>query len=174
MNTRAGPQRQEAAVPGGVLHVHSAAPGLCPRIERAVAAITGADATMTWAAQPAERGTFCAELAFHATPGAAAAITSKLGTWDRLRFEVTEQPSPGCDGVRYSHTPALGTFTAVTGANGDLLIHEHRVRAVLAAASAGALAGEVAALLGQAWDDELEPFRRAGAGAAVRRLTAVG
>src|SRR5699024_4503951 len=35
-------------------------------------------------------------------------------SWQRLRFEVTEEGSPGCDAVRYSYTPTLGMFTAIT------------------------------------------------------------
>jgi hypothetical protein len=87
--------------------------------------------------------------------------------------------------VRYSYTPDLGLFSAVTAANGDILVPETRLRAALtvAAASAsgtiarsraGALADELARLLGQPWDDELEPFRCAAEGAPVRWLHATG
>jgi hypothetical protein len=61
----------------------------------------------------------------------AGAITSALAGWNRLRFEVTEEASPGCDGVRYSYTPNLGIFSAVTSANGDVLVPENRLRAAL-------------------------------------------
>ena len=44
-------------------------------------------------------------------------IASELAGWNRLRFEVTEDSSPGCDGVRHCYTPDLGIFTAVTVAN---------------------------------------------------------
>jgi hypothetical protein len=91
-----------------------------------------------------------------------------------LRFEVTEDASPGCDGVRYSSTPSLGIHTAVVGANGDILVPEDRLRAAIAGAAAGkvTLAQELDHLLGRPWDDELEPFRRAGDGAPVRWLHA--
>jgi len=158
-----------------VLHVHSAPRALCPHIEWAVAGAVGTAVDMPWTGQPAAPGSLRAELAFQAQPGAAAAITSALAAWRRLRFEVTEEPSPGCDGARYSHTPTLGTFTAVTSANGDILVPEGRLRAALTAASAGGpLDAELSRLLGQPWDDELEPFRRAADGAPVRWLTAVG
>jgi Protein of unknown function (DUF3145) len=144
-----------------------------------------------------------AELTWQAKPGAAGAITSALACWNLVRFEVTEEASPGCDAVRYSHTPALGTFSAVVAANGDVMIPEGRLRAAMAlAASAGSgaaaarpdsmlgslrdlhgprhpalggsLEAELGQLLGQPWDDELEPFRRAGDGAPVRWLNATG
>jgi hypothetical protein len=109
-------------------------------------------------------------------PGTAGAITSALAGWNRLRFEVTEEASPGCDGVRYSYTPDLGVFSAVTSANGDVLVPENRLRAALTIAAAGTsvLDTELERLLGTAWDNELEPFRRASDGAPVRWLNATG
>ena len=179
----------------GVLQVHSAPPALCPHIEWAVAGVLGIPVNMPWVNQPAAPGMVRAELDWQARPGASAAITSALAGWGRLRFEVTEEASPGCDAVRYSYTPALGTFSAVTMANGDILVPEGRLRAAMtvtatAPAAAPEAAGtrfgalgpdrassleeEIARLLGQPWDDELEPFRCAGDGAPVRWLHATG
>ena len=160
----------------GVLQVHSAPPALCPHIEWAVAGIVGATVSMPWVSQPAAPGSIRAELTWQGRPGAAGAITSALAGWNRLRFEVTEDASPGCDGVRYSYTPDLGIFSAVTGANGDILVPENRLRAALTIAATGTsvLDGELERLLGTAWDNELEPFRRASDGAPVRWLNATG
>jgi hypothetical protein len=104
------------------------------------------------------------------------AITSALAGWNRLRFEVTEESSPGCDAVRYSYTPNLGIFSATTSANGDILVPEDKLRTVLALGANGTsvLEKEIERLLGAAWDNELEPFRRAGDGAPVRWLNATG
>jgi hypothetical protein len=186
----------------GVLHVHSAPPALCPHIEWAVAGVLGVPASMPWIDQPAAPGSVRAELTWQGQPGAAGAITSALASWNLVRFEVTEDASPGCDAVRYSHTPALGTFCGVVAANGDVMISENRLRAAMElAASAmkvphggnaarigsllelhglrhpalgGSLEDELALLLGDPWDAELEPFRRAGDGAPVRWLNATG
>ncbi len=161
----------------GVLYVHSAPPALCPHIEWAVAGIVGAPVSMPWAGQPAAPGSLRAELSWQAYPGTAGAIMSALAGWNRLRFEVTEDSSPGCDGVRHCYTPDLGTFTATTAANGDIVIGEDRLRAVMErAARVGAvpLEEELGLLLGTAWDNELEAFRRAADGAPVRWLNATG
>ncbi len=193
----------------GVLQVHSAPPALSPHIEWAVAGVLGVPVKLDWVDQPASPGMVRAELDWQGRPGASAAITSALAAWNRVRFEVTEEASPGCDAVRFSHTPSLGTFSAVTSANGDILVPEGRLRAAmtLAAASApgsparprgiepefaggvdtlrdrhgprhpalgGSLEAELALLLGQPWDDELEPFRHAAEGAPVRWLHATG
>ena len=162
----------------GVLYVHSAPPALCPHIEWAVAGIVGAPVGMPWSGQPAAPGALRAELTWQAQPGTAGAIASALAGWNRLRFEVTEDSSPGCDGVRHCYTPDLGLFTAATGANGDIMVSENRLRSVMLLAERGgataSLEDELARLLGTAWDNELEPFRRAADGAPVRWLNATG
>jgi uncharacterized protein DUF3145 len=187
----------------GVLHVHSAPPALCPHIEWAVAGVLGVPVGMPWIDQPASPGSVRAELTWQGRAGAAGAIASALGGWNLVRFEASEDASAGCDAVRYSHTPTLGTFSATVGANGDVLVSENRLRAAMAlAASArsaaadgraesplgtlrdlhgprhpalgGSLEDELSLLLGQPWDDELEPFRQAADGAPVRWLNATG
>jgi Protein of unknown function (DUF3145) len=165
----------------GVLYVHSAPSALCPHIEWAVAGVVGVPVNLPWANQPAAPGAMRAELDWAARPGTAGAITSALAGWNRLRFEVTEEASPGCDAVRYSYTPGLGTFSCTTAANGDVMVPENRLRAALSLAASPApgrpstsLETELGRLLGQAWDNELEPFRYAAEGAPVRWLHATG
>jgi hypothetical protein len=162
----------------GVLYVHSAPPALCPHIEWAVAGIVGVPVGMPWSGQPAAPGALRAELTWQAHQGTAGAIASALAGWNRLRFEVTEDSSPGCDGVRHCYTPDLGLFTAATGANGDIVVSENRLRSVMLLAERGgataSLEDELGRLLGTAWDNELEPFRRAADGAPVRWLNATG
>jgi hypothetical protein len=129
---------------------------------------------LPWSDQSAAPGTLRAELSWEGRAGTAAAIASALRSWTMLRYEITEDATPGCDGVRYSCTPSLGVFTAVIGANGDILVPEDRLRAAMAGAVGGkaALEDELNRLLGRPWDDELESFRRAGDGAPVRWLHA--
>jgi Protein of unknown function (DUF3145) len=160
----------------GVIYVHSAPPALCPHVEWAVEGVLGTRIAVAWTPQPAAPGTMRTEMSWQAEPGTAARLTSALRGWQLLRFEVTEEPSPGCEGERYSSTPRLGIFHAMTGVHGDILIPENRLRAVLYAADAddSDLAENLHQLLGTAWDEELEPFRYAGEGAPVRWLHQVG
>src|ERR687885_1482053 len=118
----------------GVLYVHSAPRALCPHIEWAAGGVLGVRLSMDWIPQPAAPGMFRAELSWQSEQGTGARLTSALRGWAHLRYEVTEEPSPGADGARWSHTPELGIHHAVVGVHGDVLVHEDRVRAVLAAA----------------------------------------
>ena len=160
----------------GVLYVHSAPSALCPHVEWAVGGVLGAAVTLSWTAQPAAQQTYRAELSWQGPEGTAARLTSALRGWTHLRFEVTEEPTAATEGARYSYTPDLGVFHAVTGVHGDILVPESRLRAAREAAARGeaTLEAELDRLLGTAWDAELEPFRYAGADTPVRWLHQVG
>lgn len=156
----------------GALYVHSAPRALCPHVEWAVAGVLGARVKLDWIRQPASPGTWRAEFSWQGDPGTASKLASALRGWHLLRFEVTAEPCAAAEGERYSSTPELGIFHAVTGMHGDILIPEDRLRAAVGRASRGEseLEAEIAKLLGKPWDDELEPFRYAGEGAPVRWL----
>jgi hypothetical protein len=92
-----------------------------------------------------------------------------------IRFEVTEEPSHGVDGERIAHVPGHGLFRSTMSANGDVLVSEDRLRALMATAiGAEALQHGLEKLLGMQWDIELEPYRHAGEGATVTWLNQVG
>lgn len=152
--------------------MHSAPSALCPHIEWAVGGVLGVAPTMHWTPQAAQSGTYRTELSWTGDIGTAAAITSALRGWNHLRFEITEEPTPSTEGARYSFTPDLGVFHAVTGVHGDIMIPEDRLKAAVVKAALGdtTLVGEIDKLLGKPWDDELETFRHAGEGAPVRWL----
>jgi len=116
-----------------------------------------------------------AERSWQGPQGTGAQLTSGLRGWAHLRYEVTEEASHGTDGARWSHTPELGIFHAATDVHGNVVVPEDRIRAALEhGRDAARLRTELGLALGQAWDDELEPFRYAGAGAPVRWLHRVG
>jgi hypothetical protein len=156
----------------GVLYVHSAPRALCPHVEWAVAGVLGTRVSLDWIRQPAAPGTWRSEFSWQGQAGTASKLASALRGWQMLRFEVTSEPCPTAEGERYSCTPDLGIFHAVTGIHGDILIPEDRLRAALVRSRTEDtdLESEIAKLLGKPWDDELEPFRYAGEGAPVRWL----
>jgi hypothetical protein len=158
----------------GVLYVHSAPLAVVPHVEWAIARILGSPVRLTWAVQPVDRTTRRAEFGWSGRPGTAAEFVAALRTWPMLRFEVTEEASPGCDGERYMYVPGRGTFRAAMSVSGELVLTEGQLRSVLATTrGAEAFAHAMDQLLGTAWDTELEPYRHAGEGAPATWVTQV-
>lgn len=156
----------------GVLYVHSAPSALCPHVEWAVGGVFGMPVRLDWIPQPIERASYRTEYSWSGPTGTAGKLASALKGWQRLRFEATEEATSGTEAERYSYTPTLGIFHAITGIHGDIMIPEDRIKHAVATASLGRrdLADTLDELLGKAWDSELEPFRYAGDGAPVRWL----
>lgn len=151
----------------GVLYVHSAPSALRPHIEWAVGGALGVPAHLMWDRQPAEAGTFRAEVRWDGRVGTGAHLASSLRGWPQLRFEVTEDPTADSEGQRFAWTPQLGMFRATTGRHGNIMVDEERLRWAMAQDDVAAAMDD---LLGEAWDAELDVFRYAGDGAPVRWL----
>ncbi len=159
----------------GVVYVHSTPPAVCPHVEWAIARVLTAPVHLQWTPQPVEPGAQRAECGWSGRPGTAAEIAGELRHWPMLRYEVTEEPSPGVDGERFMHVPGRGLFRATIGAAGDVQLGEDRIRTLIATARGPeALSHLLDKALGTAWDAELEPYRYAGDGAPVTLLTRVG
>ncbi len=156
----------------GMIFIHSTPAALCPHIEWAVGAVLGQALDMPWTDQHAERGARRVEVPWTGPSGSGSALASRLGGFGRLRFEVTEEASPGMDGQRFSYTPTLGAFRAVVGMHGDILVPEDRIRRAIADDALGGrgLHEALNGLLGVPWDDELDVFRYASEEAPVRWL----
>lgn len=158
----------------GVLYVHSCPPAVCPHVEWAVAGVLGMPVRLEWTGQPMAPGLLRCETGWRGRPGTAGRIAAALRRWTVLRFEATEEPSDGADGERYMMTPTLGVLRTAMSASGDVLVHEDRLRALLARSDdLTTLVHDLERVLGTPWDDELEPYRHAGEGAPVRWLTQV-
>lgn len=165
-----------AVLARGVVFVHSAPRALCPHIEWAAGRALGRAVNFDWRPQPVLKGALRTEFYWEGPAGTSAALASALRGWEHLRYEVTEDPSAGHDGARYLHTPDLGIFFAQTDSAGNVVIPEDRIRFAMESAGSDAfeLHRELRLALGQAWDDELEPFRHAGEESPVMWLHAVG
>lgn len=160
----------------GVLFVHSSPRALCPHVEWAVGRALGAAVNFSWVDQPVLRGTQRAEFEWVGPIGSGAVLASALRGWEHLRFEVTEEASPGTDGGRWMHTPDLGVFYAQMDALGNTVVAEDRILYALevAAGDPEEITRELRLALGRAWDEELEPFRHAGDATPVVWLHRVG
>jgi len=160
----------------GVLLVHSAPRALCPHVEWAAGRALDRAVNFRWAPQPVMKGAQRTEFFWEGPQGTGAALASALRGWEHLRYEVTEDPSPGGDGGRWMHTPDLGIFFAQTDSAGNVVIPEDRLRYAMEIAGSNALElhRELRLALGQAWDDELEAFRHASSDSQVVWLHKVG
>ena len=123
-----------------------------------------------WIEQPILPGSRRADFYWEGPAGTGADLATAMRGWEHLRFEVTEDPTQITDGGRWSSTPGLGIFYAQTDLMGNVVVPENRVRAAIEQSEGdpSELCRLLDVALGQAWDDELEPFRYAGAGAPVR------
>ncbi len=162
----------------GVVYVHSSPSAVSPHVEWALSGVLDARVVLSWSAQDAAPGLVRAECSWTGPVGTGSRLASALRAWGMLRFEVTEDPSPGTDGERFSHVPGLGLWHGRTSANGDIVLAEDQVRAALAGPvprdARDPLRARLDELLGSRWDDALEPFRCAGDGAAASWLHRVG
>ncbi|GGK61373.1 DUF3145 domain-containing protein [Ornithinimicrobium pekingense] len=160
----------------GVVFIHSTPTALCPHIAWALEGVLDTRVSLDWVPQPAQPGTMRTEFSWTGEAGTGALIASAMRGWDGLRYEVVEEASRGSDGMRWTHTPALGIHQARLSANGDVVVNEDRLRTLLeaSAGSAATLVAELDRALGAAWDAELEQFRHAGEGAPPTWLHKVG
>jgi hypothetical protein len=154
----------------GVIFIHSASSALRPHIDWAVSAACGAPIRLSWTRQPADPALWRAERRWHGVAGTSAIITSELKRCTQARYEVTEEPTATTEGMRYTYTPRLGLFSGRIGPSGDIVVPEERLRAALDRhrssrrdrEARASLETELAYLIGEPWDDELEIFRYAG------------
>ncbi|MBN1171586.1 MAG: DUF3145 domain-containing protein [Micromonosporaceae bacterium] len=159
----------------GVVYVHSTPLAVCQHVEWAIARVLGCPIRLDWTTQPVEPSARRAEMTWTGQPGTGADLAAALRQWPMIRFEVTEEPSPGVDGERFMFVPGRGLFRASTSANGDIQVPEDRLRAIVASSRGyEQLAHALDRALGGAWDVELEPYRHASDGVPITLLTRVG
>jgi hypothetical protein len=154
----------------GVVYIHAAPAAVCPHVEWALSSTLDARAKLSWTPQPALSGQLRAVTNWIGPVGTGGRLANALRSWSVLRFEVTEDPSPGVDGQRFCHTPQLGFWSGSMSANGDIMVGEMRLRTLMAA-GADALLAELDSVLGTAWDDALEAYRAGSDGTEVTSLS---
>ena len=160
----------------GVLFVHSAPKALSPHLEWAAGSALGHPVSFTWEDQPVLPGTLRTETPWEGPVGSGATLASALRGWEHLRFEVTEEASPGVDASRWMHTPDLGVYFSQMDAAGNTVMSEDRIAYALeiSAGNPREIEREFYRALGRAWDEELEPFRYAGDATSVVWFHRVG
>ena len=103
----------------GVVFIHSTPTALFPHITWALESVLDQAVSLDWTEQQLGRSLKRAEFSWTGEPGTGAKLASALRGWDNVRYEVTEEPTPGLDGSRWSHTPTLGIHHATISATTD-------------------------------------------------------
>lgn len=154
----------------GTLFVHACTRAMTTPIEWLLADVLGTEVVVDWRPQPIAPAMARAEVLFSGPVGTAARIVSGLRTIPHVRFEVTEHVAGLSE--RYSFTPSLGVFRADLDVHGNIVVGEQQLRSAMERSplDARSLMGQLDALLGTAWDAELEPFRVAADNDPVRYL----
>ena len=159
----------------GVVFIHCCPSAIAPHVEWALAGVLGRPARLTWTAQPAAPAHLRSEATWLAPSGTATRLAASLRAWPMLVFEVTEEPTATSDGERLAYVPGRGFHRSLVSANGDVVVGEERLRALLARSrDVEEFTHGMHELLGTTWDEELEPYRHAGDGAPVTLLHQVG
>ena len=159
----------------GVVFLHACPSALAPHVEWAIAGVLGQPVRLQWAAQPAAPQVLRAEVAWSGPLGTAARLAAALRAWPMLVFELTEDGTHATDGERLAYVPGRGFHRSAVSANGDVIVGEERLRGLLARArSVEEFQHGIAELLGNAWDEDLEPYRSGGDGAPVSLLHQTG
>lgn len=159
----------------GVVYVHSAPPAVCPHVEWALSRVLEDRVSLQWTEQRAAPGQLRASHVWSGTPGTAGRIAGALRAWQMLRFEVTEEATPGADGERICQLPGRGLWRAAMSASGDVMVSESQLNELMRRATClDDLRAKLAHALGAEVDAELEPYRRAGEGTAITWLHEVG
>lgn len=144
-------------------------------MEWALSGVLGTRVCLQWTEQDAAPGQLRASVSFSGAPGTGGRIAAALKKWHMLRFEVTEEATPGADGERICYLPGRGIWRAATSASGDVVVGESQVAALADGATClDDLRAKLRTAVGADVDDELEPYRRAGEGTAITWLHQVG
>ena len=147
----------------GLVFIHSAPRALVPHLEWSIARVLDTTVRLQWAHQPIAANSVRTEFLWSGHETAGVELASALAEWQKVRFEVNQLASGAGEAARWVYTPALGMFYSPIDSAGNILVSELQIKNALdnAGANAMELQRALRGLVGQAWDDELESYRKA-------------
>ena len=105
----------------------------------------------------------------------AAKLALALKGWHYIRFEIREINKKTQDVIFYRATPELGLHQVSTASNGDVVLNENQINAILKnSLTYEKLQVNLENALGVAWDNELEPYRLALASGMYQKVSKSG
>ena len=149
----------------GLVLIHRAPSALLTHVEWTISGITGNPTKINWIKEDSSDSIFRGSVAIDCSLNECATLASAFMNLKQLSFEVIHQSA--LSGARWSFTPNLGMFHCATDEAGNLVVGENQLRASIEKAGSNILKlqAELRKLLGQGWDDELEPYRELIGGA---------
>jgi len=149
----------------GLVLIHRAPSSLLTHVEWTISGISGNPTRINWIKDESSDSVFRGSVAVDCGLNDGATLASAFMNLKQLSFEVIHQTALA--GARWSFTPSLGMFHCATDEAGNLVVGENQLRASIDKAGSNILKlqAELRKLLGQAWDDELEPYRELIGGA---------
>lgn len=151
----------------GLVFLHLAPSALLSHVEWTISGISGNPTKINWVQNDSPLPTSRGVCTFSGPANSAETLASAFMNLKQLSFEILQHPGISAAGARWSFTPSLGIFHCATDGVGNLVVNENQLRIAMERAGSNAmkLQSEIRKLLGQAWDDELEPFRELVGGA---------
>lgn len=145
--------------------IHRAPSSLLTHVEWTISGITGNPTKINWSKDDSLDSGFRGSVVIDCSLNDCATLASAFMNLKQLSFEVIHQSE--LSGARWSFTPSLGMFHCASDEAGNLVVGENQLRASIEKAGPNIikLQAELRKLLGQAWDDELEPYRELIGGA---------
>jgi hypothetical protein len=145
--------------------IHRAPSSLLTHVEWTISGISGNPSKINWIKDESSDLVFRGSVAVDCGLNDGATLASAFMNLKQISFEVIHQTALA--GARWSFTPSLGMFHSATDEAGNLVVGENQLRASIEKAGSNILKlqAELRKLLGQAWDDELEPYRELIGGA---------
>jgi hypothetical protein len=157
------------------LLVLSCPPAVAPHVEFALARVLATPVSLSWESQPAQPATLRAEASWHEPAGLVEQVVAALRALKVVTFEVTSGPAPGCDAARWVWHPSLGLHHAALDGAGHITTGVGPLRCLLGLARDGVeVAHGVSELLGDSWEELVDPLRAGTAGGQVTRLRPTG
>jgi len=149
----------------GLVLIHRAPVALLTHVEWTISGISGNPTKINWSKHDSLDSGFRGSVAIDCGLNDCATLASAFMNLKQLSFEVIHQTPLA--GARWSFTPSLGMFHCASDEAGNLVVGENQLRASIEKAGSNILKlqAELRKLLGQAWDDELEPYRELIGGA---------
>lgn len=145
----------------GTLIVHASTKAMTAPIEWVLSDLANTPVNLDWHTQTISPAMVRSSYEWSGNEGMAAKIATGLRNIPHIRFEVTEMSAGADFNQRFCFTPTLGIFRADINVHGDIVVNEQRLRHLMETnrSNMQELQNSIDALLGTAWDVELEPFR---------------